>query len=110
MSQDTHATFYSSKQWPAVICTLHVSSSQSYHHCQTLQTNTTTCGPTPPPPTIDEDVPMDTGGIDFEVLGDGPGDKPMAEAEAEPDEPITGVHCILKPKAKQYENSVGYDL
>lgn len=49
---------------------------------------------------------MDTGGIDFDPLGDGPWDKLPVEVEDEPEEPVPGVHCVPKAKAKRYENSV----
>ena len=95
MGKDKPATFYSSMQQPATICTLNT---HSHNVCQMLQVNTTVCELSPPP-IVDGDVPMDTSVIDFDVPGDGPGDKPI-EVEAEPEEPVPGVHCVPKPKAK----------
>lgn len=49
---------------------------------------------------------METSGIDFNIPGDDSRDEPPVEEDTEPEEPISGVLCVLKIQAKWYKNLV----
>lgn len=103
-------SFHRQSLRPNTIRSLYTSSRSSNRNArQTLHGNTTLTLELASGPSIDEDIPIltDDGGIDFDVPGDGDSrSQGPIEEDVEPEEPVPGVRCVPKPKAKRYENSV----